>query len=127
MSTTGYFRADGRFADEEAATLLVATAVATGTPVGGDTIEIGSAHTLRLTLTASTPVATPSTVVKVQTRKVSTADWRDVTGGGFTAVTGAGTARISVSGLDQFVRVLATTSGAEAALTVAVVGEVVGW
>ena len=79
-----------------------------GTPLNGPTLELGDRGTLRAVVNATVVTGGDSLAVKIQTGPDGTT-WNDVAS--FTAVTGVGTQRKVFTGLDRFVRSVATLTG----------------
>jgi hypothetical protein len=90
----------------------------------GAPAQVWEAHTLRASL-AVTAVGgtTPSLTVTLET-SADGVSWRSI--GSFPAVTGVGTSRLSVSGLDNLVRASWAETGTTPSFTFAVSGELVG-
>lgn len=86
-------------------------------------VELGDQSTLRLTLAITAASGTTPTLnAKIQT-SVDNATWVDVPSGAFAQLTAVSTARLVVSALDRFVRVVATIAGTTPSFTYSVSGE----
>lgn len=81
--------------------LLLAGSAARGANGAGDVVAVGTAHTLRVTQTVTAAGATPSLTTTLQTSEDGVT-WRALVA--FAAATAPGSQRLSVSGLDRFVR-----------------------
>lgn len=103
--------------------VVLADAGARTTSGNGPAIGTGTAHTLRATLTVSAVAGTtPSATVTLQTSADGTS-WRTLAT--YSAATGAGSQRLSASGLDRLVRASWTITGTTPSVTFAVSGEFV--
>lgn len=119
----GYRMANGRYARTRDVTLQASvTKTATFT---SDAVEVGDASTLRAALAVSAHAGTTPTLdVKIQTSNDGSTGWTDA--GSFAQVTTTdSTTRKVVTGLDRFVRVVATIGGTTPSYTYAVTAEAV--
>lgn len=117
----GHSRADNIYYEGEAVSL--AASAARTTNGSGSTVAVGTAHTLRATLSVTAASGTtPSLTARIETSEDGTT-WR--TALTFTAATGATTQRLSTSGLDRFIRAAWTITGTTPSLTFSVTGELV--
>ena len=118
----GYQMANGRYANTDPVSLF-ASAARTAT-VNGSAIELGGRCMARLDLKVTAASGTTPTLnVKVQHSPDGTT-WTDV-GTAFTQATGATTEHKVVSGLDRFVRGVATIAGTTPSFTFSLEGEAV--
>jgi hypothetical protein len=108
MPDNGYHRGDGRYVNTPTAAGQSGTVSAT---TNGTALETGGYSTVRVDVTTSAPSGSPSVIVNVQTSKDAgvTDAWRTIAS--TSALTTATTARLSVAGLDRFVRTQAAFSG----------------
>jgi hypothetical protein len=115
----GYFMKNGRWADTE--TVVLAALLARTADGQGSSIELGDRGTLRAELTCTAASGTaPSLMVKIETSKDGVT-WREVAA--FTALSAAGSQRISVPGCDRFVRASWDLGGDTPSFTFSVDGE----
>ncbi len=98
----------------------------------GAAVEVGDASTLRASLSVTAHAGTTPTLdVKVQTSHDGSTNWTECTANGaataaFAQVTTAnGTTSLIVTGLDRFVRVVATIGGTTPSYTYSVSAEAV--
>ena len=118
----GYQTASGRWADTDPVTLF-ASAARTAS-ANGSAVELGDCAVARLDLKVTAASGTTPTLnVKVQTSPDGTT-WTDV-GTAFAQATGATTEHKIVSGLDRFVRGVATIGGTTPSFTFSLDGEAV--
>jgi hypothetical protein len=118
----GYRKQDQKWADTEDVTLHASAArTASGSGTG---VELGDRSGIRLDLAVTAASGTkPSLQVDLETSS-DNATWRPV--GGFTALASTGTQRMSLGGLDRFVRAVWTISGSGSpSFTFSVSGEAV--
>lgn len=117
----GYQMASGQYAntrDVEVQASVTRTATANGAAV-----EVGDRGTLRLLLDVTARSGTsPSMTVAIETSYDGTT-WRSVAS--FAAATAVGTERKSFTGIDRYVRAVATISGTSPSFTYSVSGEAV--
>ena len=115
----GYPMSTGRWADTDPVSLF-ASATRTAT-ANGSAVELGDCAQARLDLkVTSASGTTPTLDVKVQTSPDGTT-WTDV--GTFTQVTAVSTQHKVFSGLDRFVRGVATIGGTTPLFTFSLGGE----
>lgn len=101
----------------------LAPSAARGANGAGAAVAVGTAHTARLTLNVTAVGGTtPSLTVSVQTSSDGT-NWRALAS--YAAATGTGPQRLSVSGLDRFLRVSWAITGTTPSFTFNVAGELV--
>jgi hypothetical protein len=109
MPQGGYHRSDGRWVQADTATGLSQTTVSSTT--NGPAVETGQYSTVRVDVVTTSPSGSPSVVINIQTSRDNgvTDPYRTI--GSTAAITTATTTRLSVAGLDRFVRAQAAFSG----------------
>jgi hypothetical protein len=124
----GYSTGGGRFADLLSCVLWAAGSTLAAT-ANSNSVELGDRGTLRLTLAVTGVLGgTPSMSVAVQTSP-DNATWTTITASpgavSFSAATGVTSQRLIFTGVDRFVRAVATVSGGTPSLTFSLTGEAV--